>query len=268
MAQLLNAATTGLGFRPMPVQYRQASCHKTTMIIVRLMWLELHEQCEIPRRESQKPLIQCEYAHAMLGNHRWIWSKLRYWTTRHEPKYQGGFIWIRRPGLALPGSPEGQPPAVAALAMPSTLDQHLLLRHGVLAADRPWHPTPTGNRQQHQSICHHASRPEEGGNAGCETLLAGFFAFSPTDSLGDHIGRTPVLERHVIVEHLDGSAARCRTRQMTWVQAGSAPGQRCSPLPATRQLRIQGLLGALQSSCRLIDAAQGQPGGRFTTPPL
>jgi len=47
--------------------------------------------CESTKPEDQKPLIQCEYAHAM-GNSQGGFKE--YWDLiRKYPKYQGGFIW-------------------------------------------------------------------------------------------------------------------------------------------------------------------------------
>ncbi len=51
-----------------------------------------YERCEKYLAENPaKPLIQCEYAHAMgnsMGGFREYWELIR-----REPKYQGGFIW-------------------------------------------------------------------------------------------------------------------------------------------------------------------------------
>ena len=75
-----------------PVQYEQASYHKdyNTDIVCPMYWS--YEQCEKYLAENpQKPLIQCEYAHAMgnsMGGFREYWELIR-----REPKYQGGFIW-------------------------------------------------------------------------------------------------------------------------------------------------------------------------------
>ena len=75
-----------------PVQYEQASYHGdyNTDIVCPMYWS--YGQCEKYLAENpQKPLIQCEYAHAMgnsMGGFREYWELIR-----REPKYQGGFIW-------------------------------------------------------------------------------------------------------------------------------------------------------------------------------
>ena len=75
-----------------PVQYEQASYHGdyNTDIVCPMYWS--YGQCEKYLAENpQKPLIQCEYAHAMgnsMGGFKEYWDMIR-----REPKYQGGFIW-------------------------------------------------------------------------------------------------------------------------------------------------------------------------------
>ena len=75
-----------------PVQYEQASYHGdyNTDIVCPMYWD--YERCEKYLAENPaKPLIQCEYAHAMgnsMGGFREYWELIR-----REPKYQGGFIW-------------------------------------------------------------------------------------------------------------------------------------------------------------------------------
>ena len=63
---------------------------RNTDIICPMYWD--YERCEKYLAENPaKPLIQCEYAHAMgnsMGGFREYWEQIR-----REPKYQGGFIW-------------------------------------------------------------------------------------------------------------------------------------------------------------------------------
>ena len=63
---------------------------RNTDIICPMYWG--YERCEKYLAENPaKPLIQCEYAHAMgnsMGGFREYWELIR-----REPKYQGGFIW-------------------------------------------------------------------------------------------------------------------------------------------------------------------------------
>ncbi len=74
-----------------PVQYEQARTNEFTDIYCP-MYLG-YEGCERYCKDDTKtkPLIQCEYAHAM-GNSQGGFKE--YWDlTRKYPKYQGGFIW-------------------------------------------------------------------------------------------------------------------------------------------------------------------------------
>lgn len=73
-----------------PVQYEQAGTNEFTDIYCPMYrdYKECEEYCKGP---IQKPLIQCEYAHAM-GNSQGGFKE--YWDlVRKYPKYQGGFIW-------------------------------------------------------------------------------------------------------------------------------------------------------------------------------
>lgn len=76
-----------------PVQYEQAEKGKGTDIFCPMYYD--HKQSEDYAKDNaedaQKPLIQCEYAHAMgnsCGGFKEYWELVRKY-----PKYQGGFIW-------------------------------------------------------------------------------------------------------------------------------------------------------------------------------
>lgn len=73
-----------------PVQYERAGKSKSTDIYCP-MYLG-YEDCEkYAKNNPEKPLIQCEYAHAMgnsEGGFREYWDIIR-----RNPNYQGGFIW-------------------------------------------------------------------------------------------------------------------------------------------------------------------------------
>lgn len=73
-----------------PVQYEQAEKGKSTDIFCP-MYLGYDECIKYAQSNPDKPLIQCEYAHAM-GNSQGGFKE--YWDiTRSNPNYQGGFIW-------------------------------------------------------------------------------------------------------------------------------------------------------------------------------
>jgi beta-galactosidase len=74
-----------------PVQYERAGQDGKTDVFCPMYYgyEECIRYCEDPAK--QKPLIQCEYAHAM-GNSQGGFKE--YWDIiRKYPKYQGGFIW-------------------------------------------------------------------------------------------------------------------------------------------------------------------------------
>lgn len=73
-----------------PVQYEQAGQNGKTDIFCPMYYG--YRDCEQYSKESNpRPLIQCEYAHAMgnsMGGFKEYWDIIRQY-----PKYQGGFIW-------------------------------------------------------------------------------------------------------------------------------------------------------------------------------
>ena len=73
-----------------PVQYERAEWDSDTDIMCPMYWSP--EYCEAQLKKGlSKPLIQCEYAHAMgnsMGNFKEYWDLIRKY-----PGYQGGFIW-------------------------------------------------------------------------------------------------------------------------------------------------------------------------------
>lgn len=72
------------------VQYEQANTSEFTDIYCP-MYLDYNNCIKYSEGDIQKPLIQCEYAHAM-GNSEGGFKE--YWDIiRKYPKYQGGFIW-------------------------------------------------------------------------------------------------------------------------------------------------------------------------------
>ena len=145
-----------------PVQYEQASYHGdyNTDIVCPMYWS--YEQCgKYLASDPAKPLIQCEYAHAMgnsLGGFKEYWDM-----TRREPKYQGGFIWDFADQALAWRSPEGKliyrygGDYNAADASDSTF-----CCNGVLASDRSWHPHAYEVKHQHRPIHTTLRDPENG----------------------------------------------------------------------------------------------------------
>lgn len=76
-----------------PVHWERAEKGPNTDIVCPMYWPQsaCEEYSKSDRPEDQRPLIQCEYSHAM-GNSSGGFKE--YWDlVRKYPKYQGGFIW-------------------------------------------------------------------------------------------------------------------------------------------------------------------------------
>ena len=73
-----------------PVQYEQAGDWGKTDIFCP-MYADYHHCEQYAKGDNHRPLIQCEYAHAMgnsMGGFKEYWDLIRKY-----PKYQGGYIW-------------------------------------------------------------------------------------------------------------------------------------------------------------------------------
>ena len=136
-----------------PVHYERAVYDQDgafTDIICPMYWG--YEQCEkYARNNPSKPLIQCEYAHAM-GNS--LGGLDHYWElVRKYPSYQGGFIWdFVDQGLAR-YEPDGR---VSFLYGGDFNDydatDNSFNCNGIIAPDRTWHPHAYEVQRQYQSI--------------------------------------------------------------------------------------------------------------------
>ena len=71
-------------------QWEQGLCEGFSDVFCPMYYT--HDQClEYLKTDPARPLIQCEYAHAMgnsLGGFKEYWDMVREW-----PKFQGGFVW-------------------------------------------------------------------------------------------------------------------------------------------------------------------------------
>ncbi|MBR3513841.1 MAG: DUF4981 domain-containing protein [Bacteroidaceae bacterium] len=122
-----------------PVQYEQAGQNGKTDIFCPMYYN--YDNCErYSKGNNPRPLIQCEYAHAM-GNSMGGFAE--YWRIiRKYPKYQGGFIWdfvdqgmrsksrVTGKDIMAYGGDFGRYPA----------SDHNFNCNGVIAADRRPHP--------------------------------------------------------------------------------------------------------------------------------
>lgn len=104
-------------------------------------------------QEPRKPLICCEYAHAMgnsMGNFKEYWDLVR-----SLPTYQGGFIWdFADQALRRPSSAPGTDHIFAYGGDFNDFDPSdgSFNCNGVLAADRSYHPHAYEVRYQYQDI--------------------------------------------------------------------------------------------------------------------
>ncbi len=135
-----------------PVQYERARGGKNTDIHCPMYVSP--EECEaIVLRKSGKPLIQCEYAHAMgnsMGNFKEYWDLIRKY-----PTYQGGFIWdFVDQALRWPSKDGGTDHIFAFGGDFNEYDPSdgSFNCNGVIAADRTLHPHAYEVRYQHRNI--------------------------------------------------------------------------------------------------------------------
>ncbi len=140
-----------------PVQYEQ--CHgKGKTDIYCPMYLDYNGCERYAQGDNPRPLIQCEYAHAM-GNSMGGFAK--YWELiRKYPKYQGGFIWdfvdqgmratsrVTGKEIMAYGGDFGRYPA----------SDHNFNCNGVISSDRTFHPHAYEVQYYYQDIW--ASVPE------------------------------------------------------------------------------------------------------------
>ena len=104
-------------------------------------------------QHADKPLIQCEYAHAMgnsMGNFKEYWDLIR-----SEPAYQGGFIWdFVDQALRWPSDAEGTDHIFIFGGDRNDYDPSdgSFNCNGVIAADRTLHPHAYEVRYQYRNI--------------------------------------------------------------------------------------------------------------------
>ncbi len=134
-----------------PCQYEQAGQNGKTDIFCPMYYG--YEGCEkYSQGDNPRPLIQCEYAHAMgnsMGGFKEYWDLIRKY-----PKYQGGFIWdfvdqgirgvSKKTGkqIWMYGGDEGRYPA----------SDHNFNCNGVIAPDRSLNPHAYEVQYIHQNI--------------------------------------------------------------------------------------------------------------------
>ncbi len=135
-----------------PVQYERADMASQTDIICP-MYVSPKRCEEIVKANPDRPLIQCEYAHAMgnsMGNFKEYWDLIRKY-----PTYQGGFIWdFVDQALRWPSDKGGTDHIFAFGGDFNDYDPSdgSFNCNGVIAADRTLHPHAYEVRYQHRNI--------------------------------------------------------------------------------------------------------------------
>ncbi len=137
-----------------PVQYEQAGTNAFTDIFCP-MYLSPDDCVKYLEGNPSKPLIQCEYAHAMgnsMGNFKEYWDLVRKY-----PSYQGGYIWdFQDQALRMPSDP-AKTGSDHYFAYGGDFNRHdasdgSFNCNGVIAADRSLHPHAYEVRYQYRSI--------------------------------------------------------------------------------------------------------------------
>ena len=134
-----------------PVQYEGAGGDRNSDIRCPMYWS--HERCEKYCLDNpSRPLIQCEYAHAM-GNS--MGALKEYWELiRKYPAYQGGFIWdFVDQAISWPSkNGSGKIFAYGGDFNDYDASDGSFNCNGIIAADRTLHPHAYEVRYQYRSI--------------------------------------------------------------------------------------------------------------------
>ncbi len=139
-----------------PVQYERALFDNLTSDFNTDIYCPMYESPADDAKyleHADKPLIQCEYAHAMgnsMGNFKEYWDLIR-----SEASYQGGFIWdFADQAFRWPSSAEGTDHIYAFGGDFNAYDPSdgSFNCNGVIAADRSWHPHAYEVRYQYRNI--------------------------------------------------------------------------------------------------------------------
>ena len=143
-----------------PVQYEQAFFNAHTDIMCPMYW-DFRTCEEYASSNPERPLIQCEYAHAM-GNS--MGGLKEYWDlVRKYPSYQGGFIWdFVDQALWWPSDDEGTDHIFAFGGDFNDYDpsDNSFCCNGIIAADRSLHPHAYEVAHQYRPILTTASAEE------------------------------------------------------------------------------------------------------------
>ena len=143
-----------------PVQYEPAIWEGKTDIFCP-MYFDYNDCVKYCTSEPARPLIQCEYAHAM-GNS--MGGLKEYWDlVRRYPSYQGGFIWdFVDQALWWPSDEKGTDHVFVYGGDFNNYDasDNSFCCNGIIAADRTLHPHAYEVAYQYRSIHTSSSRPD------------------------------------------------------------------------------------------------------------
>lgn len=159
-----------------PVQYERAQFDSNTDILCPMYWGHSHSE-KYAASNPERPLIQCEYAHAM-GNS--MGGLEEYWELiRKYPSYQGGFIWdFVDQALWWPADAEkyGTDHIFVFGGDFNDYDpsDNSFCCNGIIAADRTLHPHAYEVAYQYRSILSSAA-PEEASAGKIKVYNENFF---------------------------------------------------------------------------------------------
>ena len=133
-----------------PVQYEQAGQNGKTDIFCPMYYD--YKPCEdYAKGDNPRPLIQCEYAHAMgnsMGGFKEYWELIRKY-----PKYQGGFIWdFVDQGLLVRNKEGREIFAYGGDFGRYPASDHNFNNNGIVRPDRKPNPHASEVRYYHQNI--------------------------------------------------------------------------------------------------------------------
>ena len=159
-----------------PVQYERAELNAHTDIFCPMY--HTYDECEEYLAEDPyRPLIQCEYAHAMGNSMGGLKEYMD--MTRKYPKYQGGFIWdFVDQALIWPADPDKAGMDYDFVFGGDFNDYdpsyNSFCCNGIIAADRTFHPHTYEVAYQYRSILTSAT-PEEAAKGHVTVLNENFF---------------------------------------------------------------------------------------------
>ncbi len=144
-----------------PVQFEQARGGEGTDIFCPMYYTHESSEKYSADPNSQKPLIQCEYAHAM-GNSGGGFKE--YWDLiRKYPKYQGGYIWdFVDQAIRTKGKTGRTVYGVGGDFNYYDANDSNFCANGIVNPDRIPNPSMTETKYQYQSIWVNSANPRNG----------------------------------------------------------------------------------------------------------